>query len=80
MCTRGIQVGGLFPGDRLLWIRSQWRRAAVAAMAVAALTTCGMYWLAGVDGPRNGMSRPVQRGVTGRLIQSPADLVTNAFG
>lgn len=73
-------MGDVLSADRLWWISGHWRRAAVALLAVAALVICGMYWVAGVDGPRNGMSRPVQRGVAGRLVQSPPDLVTNASG
>ncbi len=73
-------MGGVLSSGRLSWIRGHRQRVAVALVAVAALTICGMSWVVGVDVRRNGMSRPVQRGVAGRLVQNPAELVTHAFG
>ncbi len=65
--------------SRLWGIRGHWRRTAAAVVAVAVLIGCGVFWLASIDGTPDGLSRPVQRGVAGRLVQLPADLTTNAF-
>lgn len=43
------------PGERLWWVRCHWRQLAWAAVAIVALTACGLCWLAGIDGTRSAM-------------------------
>lgn len=39
------------PGDRSWWCRSRWWRVPVVLVVTIVITTCGIFWIAGVDHP-----------------------------
>lgn len=53
----------LSPGDRTWWCRSRWWRVPVVLVVTIVITTCGIFWIASVDRPRqrDAGASPAQR-------------------